>query len=120
MNDDDKREAIRRVLHDLVIFKLQPALTLGDVKPLLDEKTDALMGILEGEEDEFAAMKQALQEAGYPPSLMGFRYMLTERQQARERFDRIRQKLPPEYNTPDIFDGIAAMSKKYGLTDRES
>jgi hypothetical protein len=117
LNDNDKREAIKRVLHDLLIFKLQPHLTLGDVKPLLDEKAEELMDVIGGKEDELVAMKHALQQENYPPSLTGLQYVLAERRQARERFDRIRQKLPVEYNTPDIFDGIAAMGEKIRTQD---
>lgn len=49
MNDDDTREAIKRVLHDFVIFRLQPTVTLGELKPLLDKKTEELLEIMSNE-----------------------------------------------------------------------
>jgi len=91
LNENDKREAIRRILHDFVTLKLHPQASLSQVSSLLDSHTDRLMNLIEEGGAEFGRMKETLRGVSYGDGAAGLTNLVADFRESREAVESIRK-----------------------------
>lgn len=116
LNQNDKREAIRRVLHDFVMLKLTSNTKVGEVAELLERSITTIYQLFEADLTEYREMVDAMKGTGYFNGAAGLTNMVKDHLNYRRYFDRIRLALGVSgqgYLASDITEQVERLAREH-------
>ena len=91
MNENDKREAVKRILHDFVMLKLSGNATIDEVASLLRNSADKVYRLFEDDLNQYGQMRERMRNSGYADGPSGISNMVRDVKRHSEDFETIRK-----------------------------